>query len=246
MAPLERLSPSNFFAVCDVAMDIREKLQMVIDNTVVIPVMRTIIRGQFSILLPAKSVELVDNYCELRLTAINYIKSQGCIKETILLRSHQRWSDNIKIIVDKDAFNKFYDQLIKVYEVRVVEPNKKQKQQEQGVVSGLEQSPLPVISYNSITGMGMTNTKKFKFKDPKPEYRLFKLLFEGLNKKVYRYDVLVAICFYEDGEDQDPARHGAETEKINDVVKKIREKTGLTRTQLVINGGNLTLLGSKQ
>lgn len=103
----------------------------------------------------------------------------------------------------------------------------------------------PSIEYNSITGIGVVNTKKFKFKDHQPEYRVFKLLYENINKKVLRYDILLATHFYEDGEDQDPARKINETNDINEVAKKIREKTGLNTEQLVNNNGNLTLIGSK-
>ncbi len=104
---------------------------------------------------------------------------------------------------------------------------------------------LPKIKYNSQTGVGQVNNKKFKFKDHQPEYRVFKLLYERMNKKVLRYEILLATHFYEDGEDQNPARKISETNDINEVTKKIREKTGLNTEQLVNNNGNLTLVGFK-
>lgn len=100
------------------------------------------------------------------------------------------------------------------------------------------------IEYNKLTGIGLANGKKFKFKDGTPEYRIFGSLFEGINKKLTRYNVLVCGHFYEDGEDSDPAKRTTETSFINDVAKTIREKTGMNTEQLVQNNGNLTLIGS--
>ena len=116
---------------------------------------------------------------------------------------------------------------------------------QKGVKSNPESGKkMASIEYNPITGDGIVNTTSFKFKDHQPEYRLFKLLCEKVNNKIQRYDVLVAIHFYEDGADIEPARKSLETEEINKVVKKIRGKTGLTTKQLVNNNGNVTLLGN--
>lgn len=101
------------------------------------------------------------------------------------------------------------------------------------------------ISFNPETGAGEVNRIDFKFKDNTEEYRVFKLLFERMNTKVSRYEVLVAAHFYEDGEDSDPTRKNAETEKINDIAKEIRRKTGLNKKQVVVNNGNLTLVVPK-
>jgi len=100
------------------------------------------------------------------------------------------------------------------------------------------------ISYNEKTGIGRVGSTKFKFKDHKPEYRIFAKLYENINKKLDRYDVLELAHFYEYGEEPDPARKNAETETINTITKEIRKRTGLNTEQLVMNNGNLTLVGT--
>jgi hypothetical protein len=125
-------------------------------------------------------------------------------------------------------------------EVRKIQPVHAVKE----IVSTSANEKLPAIEYNTQTGMGRVNNKKFKFKDGTSEYRLFSLLYENIGKKVGRYEVLLATQFYEDGENQDIARKAAETTNINDVMKTMREKTGLTPDELVNNNGNITLLGT--
>lgn len=104
---------------------------------------------------------------------------------------------------------------------------------------------LPRISYNSVTGIGSVDGKPFKFKDHQPEFRVFELLFNKINEKIIRYDVLVATHFYEDGEDINKNKKTLETANINNVAKRIRKITGLSTEQLILNNGNLTLLGKK-
>lgn len=106
-------------------------------------------------------------------------------------------------------------------------------------------SAMVDIIYNEKTGIGHIGNKKFKFKDHKPEYRIFAKLYENMNKKLNRYDVLELAHFYEEGEDINPARRNAETETINTVAKEIRKRTGLNTEQLVMNNGNLTLVGTR-
>ncbi len=67
-----------------------------------------------------------------------------------------------------------------------------------------------------------------------------------MNKKVLRINVLELIHLYEEGEEPVPARKSAETDAINIVTKKIRKVTGITPDQLIINNGNLILLGTEQ
>lgn len=101
----------------------------------------------------------------------------------------------------------------------------------------------PKIYYNPETGRGIINDHKFKFKDHQPEYRVFKVLYENINNRVLRYTILVQAHFYEEGEDIDTSRKVQETNTINSIAKTIREKTGLNTEQLVLNNGNLTLIG---
>jgi hypothetical protein len=101
------------------------------------------------------------------------------------------------------------------------------------------------LDYNPETGIGRNGSKKFKLKDGSSEHRVFSRLYANLNKRVNRFDVLELAKFYENGEDIDPARESDETEAINTVAKKLRSKIGLEPDQLVMNAGNLTLLGKK-
>ncbi len=105
---------------------------------------------------------------------------------------------------------------------------------------------LPLIEYNTESGRGRANNKKFKFKDGNPEYHIFKQLYLRMGKKLERQDVLIAGGFYQDHEAPDPARVTDETGFINDIAKTIREKTGFNTEQMVNNGGNLTLVAEKK
>lgn len=101
------------------------------------------------------------------------------------------------------------------------------------------------ISYDPITGGGSINSNTFKLKDGSPEFKVFSQLYTRIGKKLDRRDVLIAIGFYDDNQDPDPARKTSETARINEAAKAIRERTGLDTKQLVQNAGNLTLVAKK-
>jgi hypothetical protein len=111
--------------------------------------------------------------------------------------------------------------------------------------SASEETRVAKIGYNPETGIGYNGKKKFKLKDGSAEHRVFSRLYSDLNKRVNRFDILELARFYESGEDVDPSRESDETEAINTVAKKLRSKVGLGPEQLVMNAGNLTLLGKK-
>lgn len=112
-------------------------------------------------------------------------------------------------------------------------------------VSQTKTTRLPTVSYNPVSGYGYIGDRKFKFVDGTPEYRVFGKLYENINKKLGRYDVLEIGHFYEDGEEPNPTKKTLETAFINGVTKTMREKTGLSVEQIVQNRGNLTLVGIK-
>ncbi len=109
------------------------------------------------------------------------------------------------------------------------------------------QSVLAVgeIEYNPVTGIGYHGSKEFTLTDGSAEHRMFSKLYEKINTRISRYEVLELIRFYEDGEDSDPTRSTAETAAINKVAKGLRKKIGLTPAQLVLNAGNLTVIATK-
>lgn len=91
------------------------------------------------------------------------------------------------------------------------------------------------IYYNSKTGIGLANGKEFKFKDHQPEFFVFGKLFEQIGEPLKKEDVL-KIAKYQGG---------MATYFINSLVKKIRTKTKLNTRQIVLNNGNITLVGQK-
>jgi hypothetical protein len=92
--------------------------------------------------------------------------------------------------------------------------------------------PLRAIIYNAVTGVGLLRKKKFKFKNHQPEFMLFKKLYEVLNRPIKR-DEMLEILKMKEGRNA--------TIAINDLVKKIRSRTGLTTEELVLNNGDVTL-----
>lgn len=129
MTPIEKLSTLNFLSVCDVAMDIKEELQMTKGNSVQIPVLRSIIRpAPFNQLLPADSANLRDIYGDYRIKALEYLKTNNDILSFKIIDSHMhRWEDQIEVSIERKDFDKFYEHLTDVYQKRVVEPNKKEE-----------------------------------------------------------------------------------------------------------------------
>ncbi len=119
----EKLSAENFLAICDVAMDLKEEMQMSSENSISIPIVRqTIIR--FPILLPAVTPNHMDKYYANRIKAVKYLKEAGAIKEFKLYKDIT-WDGTMEIIIDRAEFDKYYHKLEEVYEKRVVEPERK-------------------------------------------------------------------------------------------------------------------------
>lgn len=101
---------------------------------------------------------------------------------------------------------------------------------------------LSKISYNKESGIGYVDGKRFKFKDHKPEYKVFLELYENINKRVLRKKVLELIGV---SKDDDNISRKLNTETINELTKEIRKRTSLDTNTLALNNGNLTLTGKK-
>jgi hypothetical protein len=99
---------------------------------------------------------------------------------------------------------------------------------------------MPEIFYDKETGLGYINSKKFKLKDNQPDYGVFAKLYHRIGKKLLRNEVLKII-----GLEESEAKRSTNTFAINDLAKKIRQRTGLNTEQLVNNNGNLTLRATK-
>lgn len=120
---LEKLTGEKFLAISDVAQDIFEKLSTSPSNEIYIPIYRDIIR--YNILCPARSPNLMDRYCNLRMEATKYLKENGHIENYSVTR--ENWNSTITIIVDRLNFTKFYNRLIEIYPKKI-KHNKEKKE----------------------------------------------------------------------------------------------------------------------
>ena len=135
---ISRLAAENFLAVCDVAMDLFEELQIATGEKVFIPIVRDIVR--FNILCPAKSVNLLDRYGDFRMKALIYMKERAHILEYEVIHDMTvgRWDQNIKVVVDRYDFDKFHQRLMETYEKRVSKPAR-----DQALKAKKEEKPSP-------------------------------------------------------------------------------------------------------
>jgi len=127
--PLEKLSPVNFLSVCDVAMDIEEKLQMTDKDVVYIPIVKKN-NIRFPILLPAVAANLFDEYGDNRVRGAIYLKNNGSI---------------LKISLELKKFRQYYDGLLMVYRERVVDPVKQEGQAGDAKLS-MEETPDETVA----------------------------------------------------------------------------------------------------
>lgn len=128
MTKLEDLSPNNFLSVCDVTFDIKEELQMTSSDTVWIPIFRNVVR--FQVLFPMDGANYRDNYCTARNKGIRYLKDNDYILDYSFKYGSHNWDTRVKISIDRKKFDEFYSYLNKVYDKRVVMPNKSKVQLE--------------------------------------------------------------------------------------------------------------------
>ncbi len=125
VAPLENLSSINFLSVCDIVMDIMEKLQVITHSEVILPVLKNPVL--FKILCPAQTPDLVTNYCNYRLQALGYLKEVDVLNFTLENDEHEGlWRAHVVVNVKRQAFDDYYKKLTDVYQKRVVDPQNKQ------------------------------------------------------------------------------------------------------------------------
>ena len=160
---VERLDADNFLAICDVAMDINSELQITSGQIISIPLMPSIIR--FSRLLPAKSVSLLDRYGDYRMKALVYMKVRGIIEscEVVPDMSGNRWDREITVRADRFDFDKFYNRLMSAYQIRVVEPAKKnipsEKKPKNSKKSGQKDPPIQKIEITAMPPLQVNNVE---------------------------------------------------------------------------------------
>jgi hypothetical protein len=108
---INELSDDNLLAVYDVALDVRDELQ--IHDDVVIPLYRQVVR--FRQLCPASSPGLADRYCELRYKAVELLKGRGVIEEFEMLKAYVRWDSRLSLRVDPGVFGPHFEAIEREY-----------------------------------------------------------------------------------------------------------------------------------
>lgn len=147
---VNRLAADNFFAVCDVAMDICAALQLAEGQRVRIPLIPDIVR--FSSLMPADGINMRDRYCDFRWKALMYLRDRAHIERFEIRDKHylHRWEQEIDVHVDRYDFDKFYKKLSDAYQRRVVEPAKKNETKN---TKAPEMPQAPAVQKIEITAM---------------------------------------------------------------------------------------------
>lgn len=123
---IDRMEGNNFLAVSDVAMDILAALQIKNNEEVFIPLMPDVVR--FHALFPGDGINMRDRYCDYRWKALGYLKDRKHIMDFSIVRDDMasRWEQEVKVIVDRYDFDKFYDKLEKVFQRRITDPAQKE------------------------------------------------------------------------------------------------------------------------
>lgn len=100
----EELTDENFYAVYDVALDIRADLQL--GQPPAIPMVPSIVK--FSILMPADGINMRDRYGNLRWKAMKFLESKGVIRSIDVQQYGHRWESRAALVVNADSFNETF------------------------------------------------------------------------------------------------------------------------------------------
>ena len=171
-----------------------------------------------------------------------WFSSRGQTEKSILIEflSHELYKTNLKNF--KQALGKT---LQKQNKPPLIKPMR---------LPETEIERLPKISYDSVSGIGYVNDKRFKFKDDQPEYKIFEKLYKRIGKKLLRKKVLKIMGIQNEEpflkepkwiRQKKKDTEVTDTYRINEIVKKIRKRTELTPDELVNNNGNLILRAQK-
>lgn len=173
-------------------------------------------------------------------------------------------SDYLLKLEGKGAISKF-QQTGANFSITKINPDALLKERGHILADGLLAAPkdtgqhtnptIPNVYYNQSTGIGYANDKRFKFKNDQPEFAVFKLMYNKINNPVPR-QVVLELAKQEEIEGDDLTKltkntkrktsiHTSSTYFLNELMKEMRERTGLTKDQLVNNNGDFTLVGNK-
>lgn len=100
----EELTEENFYAVYDVALDIRADLQLGQPPT--IPMVPSLVK--FQILLPADGINMRDRYGNLRWKAMKFLESKGVIRSIDIQQHGHRWGARAALEVNAAYFNETF------------------------------------------------------------------------------------------------------------------------------------------
>ncbi len=104
MAWVEELTEENFYAVYDVALDIRADLQL--GQAPIVPMVPSLIK--FPILMPADGVNMRDRYGNLRWKAMKFLESKSVIGKIDIQQHGHRWGARAVLDVNAEAFTETF------------------------------------------------------------------------------------------------------------------------------------------
>lgn len=107
MGWVDELTEENFFAIYDVALDIRSDLQL--GQAPSISMVPSVVR--FPILMPVDGINMRDRYGNLRWKAMKFLEGEGIIQKIELEQSGHRWESRAELAVDVQAFNGAFAEL---------------------------------------------------------------------------------------------------------------------------------------
>ena len=100
----EELTEENFYAIYDVALDIRADFQH--GQPPCIPMVPSLIK--FSILMPADGINMRDRYGNLRWKAMQFLKKKGVVHDIDIQQHGHRWHAIAALKVDSESFNETF------------------------------------------------------------------------------------------------------------------------------------------
>lgn len=106
---LESLDPLNLRKIIDVAMDIKQELELTDEGKVTIPLLPSVVK--FSELMPFDGNNFRDQYCEYRWNAVKFMKKMNVISDYSFIDGTWKWDGKISLKVDRFEFSKFFDKL---------------------------------------------------------------------------------------------------------------------------------------
>lgn len=103
----EELTEESFYAIYDVALDIRADLQL--GQQPSIPMVPSIIK--FPVLMPADGINMRDRYGNLRWKAMKFMESKGVIRRIDLQQHGHRWDTRAELHVNAESFKETFADL---------------------------------------------------------------------------------------------------------------------------------------